>query len=157
MVSISRREAMKTALKAGAYAAPVILSATVPAAVSAQISGRPGLTGLFITNVAVPTSVPRGQGVNYNINVVNRGPTVATGVVVNTPLPPGQIFSGDGFVGGNFAYPVWTIGTLGVGASASLTIVAVVNATGTLTATLTATSPNPNPGTSVASATVTAT
>lgn len=43
---LSRREAMKTALKAGAYAAPVILAASVPTPVSAQISGPTGtLTG----------------------------------------------------------------------------------------------------------------
>lgn len=43
---VSRREAMKTALKAGAYAAPVILAATVPTSVSAQVSGPTGtLTG----------------------------------------------------------------------------------------------------------------
>lgn len=42
----SRREAMKTALKAGAYAAPVILAASVPTPVSAQVSGPTGtLTG----------------------------------------------------------------------------------------------------------------
>ncbi len=43
---LSRREAMKTALKAGAYAAPVILAASVPTPVSAQVSGPTGtLTG----------------------------------------------------------------------------------------------------------------
>jgi hypothetical protein len=41
---------MKTALKAGAYAAPVIIAASVPTPVSAQVSGPTGtLTGL-ITN-----------------------------------------------------------------------------------------------------------
>lgn len=43
--SVSRREAMKTALKAGAYTAPVVLAAAVPAAVSAQVTPTIALGG----------------------------------------------------------------------------------------------------------------
>lgn len=38
---VSRREALKRALKAGAYTAPVILAVSVPAAVSAQVTPPP--------------------------------------------------------------------------------------------------------------------
>lgn len=151
---VSRRAAMKTALRGAAYAAPMVVAAVVPSAVSAQVSG-PGLTGLFLTNVVNNPRPVRGQGVNFSINIVNRGPSVATGIVVAIPFPPGLVFSGDAFDIGNYDGVNWTIPSLGVGAGGSLTLVVIVNASGTLTATLTATSPNPNPGVSSASATVT--
>lgn len=153
--AVSRREAMKTTLKAGAYAAPVILSMAAAGGVAAQVTPAPGLTGLFLTNVVNIPRPARGQGVNFAINIVNRGPSVATGIVVAIPFPPGLIFSGDAFDIGNYDGVNWTIPTLGVGAGGSLTLVVIVNASGTLTATLTATVPNPNPGVSSASATVT--
>lgn len=46
----SRREAMKTALKAGAYVAPVVIAATLPKTVSAQVSGPTGALTGTITN-----------------------------------------------------------------------------------------------------------
>ena len=46
----SRREAMKTALRAGAFAAPVIIAASVPARVSAQVSGPTGTLQGTVTN-----------------------------------------------------------------------------------------------------------
>lgn len=47
---VSRREAMKTALKLSAYAAPVILSASVPRPAAAQITGGIGTLTGTITN-----------------------------------------------------------------------------------------------------------
>ena len=158
MGEITRRDAIKTALKAGAYIAPVVLAAAaVPATVGAQgmVSAPPGLTGLILTNVVNLPTVTRGAGVNFSINVVNRGPSVATNIVVTPSLPPGFVFSGDGFTGGNYNGTTFTITSLVVGGSASLILVIIVNATGMLTATLTATVPNPNPGISSARATVT--
>ncbi len=50
---VSRREAMKTALKVGAYAAPVILSASIPATVAAQVTGPTGtLTGTITSSAS---------------------------------------------------------------------------------------------------------
>lgn len=49
---VSRREAMKTALKAGAYAAPVIIAASVPTPVSAQVTGPTGTLTGTVTNAA---------------------------------------------------------------------------------------------------------
>jgi len=73
---LSRREAMKTALKAGAYAAPVILAASVPAPVSAQVSGPTGtLTGTV-------TNAQNGQPIS--------GATVSAGGVTTTSNASGQ-------------------------------------------------------------------
>lgn len=47
---VSRREAMKTTLKVGAYAAPVILAASVPTPVAAQASGPTGVLTGTISN-----------------------------------------------------------------------------------------------------------
>ena len=46
----SRREAMKTALKAGAYVAPVVIAANMPTPVHAQVSGPTGVLSGTITN-----------------------------------------------------------------------------------------------------------
>ena len=46
----SRREAMKTALKAGAYVAPVVIAANLPTTVNAQVSGPTGVLTGIITN-----------------------------------------------------------------------------------------------------------
>lgn len=48
----SRREAMKTALKVGAYATPVVISATVPSPVLAQITGPTGTLTGTVTNAS---------------------------------------------------------------------------------------------------------
>lgn len=46
----SRREALKTALKAGAYVAPVVIAANLKTTVSAQVSGPVGTLSGTITN-----------------------------------------------------------------------------------------------------------
>lgn len=82
----SRREAMKTALKAGAYAAPVILAAGVPTPVSAQVTGPTGtLTGL-VTNAqnAQPIS-----GATVSVGGVT-GTTNASGVYTIANAPAGS-------------------------------------------------------------------
>lgn len=154
--AVSRRDAMKTALKAGVYAAPVILATVVPAAVSAATPPpSPGPTGLVLTNTVNTPAPARGATLNFSIGILNLGPTVATGIVVTFIKPPGIPFSGDGFDIGNYDGTTWTIPSLGVGAGGTLTLVAVANASGTLVANLTATTPNPNLGVSTASASVT--
>ena len=50
--NLTRREAMKTALKAGAYAAPVIIAASVPRPVAAQTTGPTGTLTGTISNAA---------------------------------------------------------------------------------------------------------
>lgn len=82
----SRREAMKTALKAGAYAAPVILAASVPSRVSAQVSGPTGtLTGL-VTNAQTAAPI---AGATVSVNGVT-GTTNASGVYTIANAPAGN-------------------------------------------------------------------
>ena len=50
--NLTRREAMKTALKAGAYAAPVIIAASVPRPVATQTTGPTGTLTGTISNAA---------------------------------------------------------------------------------------------------------
>lgn len=52
---MSRREAMKMALKAGAYAAPVVLVAAVPTAVAAQVSGITPVCTRPLTRLLAPS------------------------------------------------------------------------------------------------------
>ncbi len=72
---VTRREAMKRALKAGAYAAPAILSATVvPAGVAAQVSG-PAFTFRIVPSlIANPTPSDSshliGTGFTPNADVI---------------------------------------------------------------------------------------
>src|SRR5947209_2954200 len=54
--SATRREAIKTAMKGAAYAAPVILSATIPKAVAAQVSPVPPV--LTATPPVAPLGTP---------------------------------------------------------------------------------------------------
>lgn len=54
----TRREAMKTALKAGVYAAPVILSITAPDTVSAQVSPPTGILTGTITEESDGAPIP---------------------------------------------------------------------------------------------------
>jgi hypothetical protein len=88
---------MKTALKAGAYAAPVILAASVPAPVSAQVSGPTGtLTGTVtnasngqpivgaVVNVGGITATS-GAGGTYTMTVPAGSRTVLTTATGFTP------------------------------------------------------------------------
>lgn len=68
----SRREAMKTALKAGAYAAPVILAASVPTPVSAQVTGPTGTLSGQVVNAQTAAPIP-GATVS-----VSGGPSATT-------------------------------------------------------------------------------
>lgn len=82
----SRREAMKTALKAGAYAAPVILASSVPTPVSAQVTGPTGtLTGL-VTNAQNAQPI---AGATVSVGGVT-GTTNASGVYTIANAPAGS-------------------------------------------------------------------
>ncbi len=124
MGEVTRREAMKAALKAGAYATPVVLSATVPQMVSAA---TPPLSADLTITKAVDIPAPAvGANVTFTLVVNNRGPAVATGVVVTDLLPAGLTFVSSSTLQGSYsaATGLWTIGTLAIGARAMLTLVA---------------------------------
>jgi hypothetical protein len=60
---ISRREAMKTALKAGAYAAPIVVAAAVPVGVAAATPPPLGCSA---------TTTSGGAGVTTNVHEMGR-------------------------------------------------------------------------------------
>lgn len=62
---ISRREAMKTAMKAGAYAAPVILASTVPVGVAAATPPPPPPPPTQMCNTATTSG---GAGVTTTVH-----------------------------------------------------------------------------------------
>lgn len=66
---VSRREAMKTALKVGAYAAPVVLAVSLPRSVAAQGGG------------SGPTGILTGTITNASTGAPISGATVAVGAV----------------------------------------------------------------------------
>ncbi len=99
---VSRREAMKTAMKAGAYAAPVILAASVPGAVSAANAISFGGSGPTITGVTPPGGPTTGgtvvtlTGTNFcaGATITVNGVTATNVTVVNSTTitfttPPG--------------------------------------------------------------------
>ncbi len=89
---VSRREAMKTAMKAGAYAAPVILAASVPGAVGAANPISFGGSGPTITGVTPPGGPITGgtvvtlTGTNFcaGATVTVNGATATNVTVVNS-------------------------------------------------------------------------
>lgn len=101
-----------------------------------------------------PTSVAAGTQVTYTLNVTNNGPSTATSVVVNDPLPSNVSFvSGTSLIGSTTAGTVGagsnnsatvTIPTLNPGETAVVTIRGLVSATatGTLSNTATVTATN---------------
>jgi uncharacterized repeat protein (TIGR01451 family) len=156
---MTRRDAMKRALKAGAYVAPTIAAATVPIGVAAA---TPAATADLAVTKTVDIAAPVvGTNVTFTLMVRNNGPAAATGVTANDPLPAGLTFvSASPTVGTyNSATGVWTIGTLAAGAVATLTLAATAagpaGTARTNTATVASAITDPALSNNTASATVT--
>lgn len=82
-----------------------------------------------------------GSNVQFAIEVINNGPSTATGAVVTDILPSGYTWVSDTGAGNyNQVSGQWNIGSLANGAKATLVISARVNATGNYTNTATVTS-----------------
>jgi hypothetical protein len=131
---MTRRDAMKTALKAGAYAAPVVLTAAIPAAVAAQVSG----TGAVLTVVpppdpTVPFPAYTFNGTRFPARAVGSN-TVAitiTGPAGTTPYGPlNSSVSPAGVTG-------WVIQQSAFGLPGTYTATVRLNATGEVLATAT--------------------
>ena len=70
------------------------------------------------------------DSVVWTINVVNNGPSDATGVKVNDVLPAGLVYQSYTATVGSYSNGVWNIGNLAKGKSATLRITTLVNKTG---------------------------
>ncbi|MFD1314348.1 T9SS type B sorting domain-containing protein, partial [Namhaeicola litoreus] len=72
-----------------------------------------------------------GENVVFTLNVVNNGPSNATGVAVQNLLPNGFTFVADSGLGSyNAATGDWNIGNLGAGSTSEIQITVSVNTTG---------------------------
>jgi uncharacterized repeat protein (TIGR01451 family) len=141
-------------------------------ATSTTIVASPSQADVTITKTASPEPVDQGTNLTYTIQLVNHGPSTATGVSVSDPLPTEVTFSSVSTSQGTCSQSAGTvsctIGTMAVGG----TVVVTINVSATTfsssavncpppsgpqfnacnTATLTTTSSNPNPAPVTASA-----
>ena len=109
-----------------------------------------GLADLTIQKTAVPDPAVPGDGLSYEILVMNSGPSDAQNVTVDDNVPASFTLAGvSSSQGGCTALPC-TLGTIPAGGSARVTLLGIVSsqASGTLTntATVTATTTDPNTG-----------
>jgi len=120
-----------------------------------------------VSKIDSPDPVVTNNPLTYTITLRNNGPSVATGVTLNDPLPPGALFNncsstGGGVCGGAGQNRTVTFASLAVGASATVTFGTTANcaladgAVITNTATITATTIDPNPANNSATATTVA-
>ena len=85
-----------------------------------------------LTKVVHQSQVMFGQNVTFTLTVHNNGPSAATDVFVDDPLPPGLVFVSAAPSQGTFvpASGIWVVGTLAIGASATLQLTTRVAALG---------------------------
>ncbi|UCB43246.1 MAG: DUF11 domain-containing protein, partial [Dehalococcoidales bacterium] len=87
-------------------------------------------TDLAITKADSPDPVIAGEELTYTVEVINNGPSDASGVVVTDTLPEGVSYVSNYPTQGTATHTAgvvtWDVGELGSGASATLTIVVTV-------------------------------
>jgi len=89
---------------------------------------------LYVLNSGLPNPVTVGNNITFTITAGNLGPVFsATNAIVTDALPVGYSLVSAVASLGSYAFGVWTIGTINVGASETLTIVATVQASGSYT------------------------
>ncbi len=90
---------------------------------------------LSLTKTASNTTPNVGEMVTFNVQIMNVGPDMATGVRVTDLLPPGLQFNSTTLTTGTYdsTTGVWDIGSLNSGATAMLSINATVQTQGTKT------------------------
>jgi uncharacterized repeat protein (TIGR01451 family) len=75
-----------------------------------------------------------GSNIIYTLNLINKGPSNATGVEVKDQLPAGLTFVSASTNTGSYnnVTGIWTVGNLAIGAATSLQITATVNTAATI-------------------------
>ncbi|HKQ75439.1 MAG TPA: S8 family serine peptidase [Blastocatellia bacterium] len=120
-----------------------------------------------ISKIDAPDPVVTNNPLTYTITLRNNGPSVATGVTLNDPLPAGALFNncsatGGGVCGGAGQNRTVTFASLSVGAGATVTFETTANCAlsdGSVisnTAIVAATTADPNPANNSASTTTVA-
>ncbi|MCA1666994.1 MAG: hypothetical protein LC793_06265 [Thermomicrobia bacterium] len=149
---VTRREAMKTALKAGAYATPVILSTTVPSIASAATLPTSGPFNVRIVQVQ-SGGCGNTEPISYNpfvyVNVRNLpgGAGKTYPVIVETPLDNPGGYAGIGVI---------TLDATGSGNFSGNNYNYFANGGGTVAAYKVSLTTGGTPATAIASATLTA-
>ena len=95
-----------------------------------------------------------GDTITFTLNVINNGPSDATSVIVNDPMPAGYNYVSDTSGGAyNAGTGVWTIGNLANGATATLDITVTIGVGGPYlnTATISGAQTDPSPANNTAS------
>jgi uncharacterized repeat protein (TIGR01451 family) len=142
-------------VQAGTIAAPITLTVTVGSGASGTLVNTATISGgseletsddaatdtvdiapaadLSITKNADTLTPTVGQNVVFTLDVMNAGPSAATGVSVRDQLDSGLLFvSASGAGSYDPASGVWDVGGIAAGATASLTLVAAPAATGAM-------------------------
>lgn len=138
---VTRREAIKRALKAGAYAAPMVVVTAVPVGVAA-------VTPALAADISLSAGIARGMNnlAFLLVTATNLGPNDATGIAISDPVPANFAFLLADTMQGTYDRNtgVWTVGSLAVGAVARLMFIGNFTGPGTNRATRIASSP-PDP------------
>lgn len=95
-------------------------------------SGDGDEVDLELLKLASPSFLLVGEETTFMIEVINRGPDAATGVVVEDPLPAGLAVVSVSASQGTYAADtgIWEVGTVPMGQNAVLTIIATVTQEG---------------------------
>ena len=115
---------------------------------------------LVVGLVASPTTAVVNSNVTYTVTVTNRGPSIATGVVLNETLPVGVTLVSSNSTQGSFTLSGSTlscsVGTLSKDAGALITLILNPTNVGTIhtTASTSGSQPDPIPGNNSASSSV---
>ena len=93
------------------------------------------------------TTANLGDLIYSTIQVINNGPSTATGILINDPTPTGLTYADTYYstIGTFNPATGWNIGTLASGAIAYLNVVYHITGTGTITNTATATTTSTDP------------
>jgi uncharacterized repeat protein (TIGR01451 family) len=116
---------------------------------------------LALSITGYPDAVVAGSNVTYTIMVTNQGPSTATSVILNDPLPASfralSTLTTQGTISVSNHIVSCALGVLTNGAGATITIIAATTTNGTFTTTagVTATQPDANPANNSATATTT--